>query len=57
MIRAGTLSDLEECLAAEFAALFSGMNFSNNIGSKVPLKSFVHALPVRQGDDGYDSPV
>ena len=57
MIRAGTLSDLEECLAAEFAALFSRMTFSNSVGKKVPLKSFVHALPVRQGYDGYDSPV
>lgn len=39
MIEAGTLSDLEECLAAEFNDLFAGRTFVNSIGHRVPLNS------------------
>ena len=51
MIEAGTLSDLEECLAAESNDLFAGRTFVNSIGHRVPLNSFVHSLPIKQGDD------
>lgn len=49
MIEAGTLIDLEERLAAEFAVLFAGRTFKNSLGNDVPLKSFVHSLPVKLG--------
>lgn len=50
-IDAGTLTDLEESLAAEFRALFEGKTYMNSIGHKVPLRAYVHALPVKQGND------
>lgn len=50
-IKAGTLQDLEECLAEEFRSLFAGQTFTNSILHRVELKSFVHSLPVKQGDD------
>lgn len=50
-INAGTLADLEECLAAEFKSLFTGRTYMNSIDHSVPLKTFVHSLPVKQGDD------
>lgn len=50
-IEAGTLADLEECLAAEFKSLFAGKTYMNSIGHRVELKAFVHSLPVKQGDD------
>lgn len=51
MFEAGTLSDLEECLAAEFEKIFAGRTFTNSIGNKVPIKSFVHSLPIKNGYD------
>ena len=51
MIEAGTLSDLEECLSAEFAAIFSQRAFANSLGHRVPLNTFVHSLPIKQGSD------
>jgi len=51
IIEAGTLTDIEECLAAEFTTLFAGRTFMNSIGHDVSLKSFVHSLPVKSGDD------
>lgn len=51
MINAGTLIDLEETLAEEFRKLFRGRTFKNSLGHDVPLKSFVHSLPVKVGDD------
>jgi hypothetical protein len=51
IIEAGTLSDLEECLASEFMTMFAGRTFKNSIGNDVELKSFIHSLPVKTGDD------
>lgn len=51
MIEAGTLSDLEEYLAAEFKSLFSGRTYMNSLGHSVELRTYVHSLPVKQGDD------
>lgn len=51
IIEAGTLTDLEECLADEFNALFAERTFMNSLGHEVALKSFVHSLPVKSGDD------
>lgn len=48
---AGTFIDLEESLAAEFESLFAERTFMNSIGHSVRLKSYVHSLPVKQGDD------
>lgn len=48
---AGTLIDLEKSLAAEFESMFSERTFMNSIGHSVPLKSYVHSLPIKQGDD------
>lgn len=48
---AGTLIDLETSLAAEFEALFAGRTFTNSLYNSVPLNSYVHALPVRRGND------
>lgn len=48
---AGTYIDLEERLAEEFESLFKGRTFMNSIGHSVKLKSFVHSLPVKQGND------
>lgn len=50
-IEAGTLADLEECLAAEFKSLFAGKTYMNSLGHRVELKCFVHSLPVKRGDD------
>ena len=48
---AGTLIDLEESLATEFESMFAERTFMNSIGHSVPLKCYVHSLPVKQGDD------
>ena len=48
---AGTFIDLEESLAAEFESMFAERTFMNSIGHSVPLKCYVHSLPVKQGDD------
>ena len=50
-IDAGTLVDLEECLAAEFSRLFEGKTYYNSLGHAVPLRAYTHALPVKQGSD------
>ncbi len=51
MIEAGTLSDLEEYLSAEFKKIFAGRTFTNNLGHSVTLNTFVHSLPIKQGND------
>jgi hypothetical protein len=51
IIKAGTLSDLEESLAAEFTTLFAERTFKNSLGHDAGLKSFVHSLPVKSGDE------
>lgn len=51
IIEAGTLSDLEECLATEFISLFAERTFKNNLGHDVELKSFVHSLPTKTGNE------
>lgn len=50
-IDAGTLSELEECLAAEFQTIFKGRTYMNSIGHSLPLRAYVHSLPVKQGSD------
>lgn len=51
MNMAGTSMDLEKSLAEEFARLFSDCTFTNSIGHSAAIKSFVHSLPVKKGDD------
>lgn len=50
IIGAGTLIDLEESLALEFATLFAERTFKNNLGHDVELRSYVHSIPARAGN-------